>query len=119
MVLVHVIIFLYAWRSAKRVAPAANTQETQAAYRMGLNGREKSLLKHMMFMLIVYVIGWVPLYIVKIFPVNTSTQSIKSMLAALPIASCWISITDMLVYHHEVRRFVWMHVSHWVKRDDL
>ncbi|CAF1972765.1 unnamed protein product [Rotaria magnacalcarata] len=120
MVLIHVIIFLYTWRSAKRVAPTANTQETQATYRMALNDREKSLLKHMIFMLIVYVISWVPLYIAKIFVPKTSTlYSTVKTLNALPIVGGWINIVDMLVYHHEVRQFVQMHVIRWTRRDHL
>ncbi|CAF1589230.1 unnamed protein product [Rotaria magnacalcarata] len=120
MVLIHAIIFLYTWRSAKRVAPTANTQETQATYRMALNDREKSLLKHMIFMLIVYVIGWVPFYITKIFVSKILTlSSVAKMLSALPIVGSGINIVDMLVYHHEVRQFVQMHVFRWIKRDNL
>lgn len=58
-------------------------------------------------MIIVYVIGWIPLYIGRMFVGHDVVQStLINTLMALPILSCWINMIDMLVYHREMRQLV-------------
>lgn len=108
LISIHSIIFLYTWRSSRRVIARANTNEIGATSRSSVfNDREKSLLKHMIFMIIVYVIGWIPLYIGRMFVGHDVVQStLINTLMALPILSCWINMIDMLVYHREMRQLV-------------
>lgn len=119
MGLIHSIIFLHTLRSARRVTNREITVENQAKCRSPLNNREKSLLKHIIFMLIAYSIGWMPLYTARvILGEEFQTSTIGNYLTILPILSCCINVIDIIVYHYEFRAFLRKCVLHWIKGKD-
>jgi hypothetical protein len=118
MTIIHLIIFINALSSTRRVAAAANTSERQAYSQIIFSDREKSLLKHIIVMMIVYVIGWIPLYICRIlFGINFTTTFLFEILAALPIISCLLNIINILIYHHEFRQYIRQKISRSIKRN--
>ncbi|CAF1424797.1 unnamed protein product [Adineta steineri] len=116
MTVVHLIIFLHTWSSGRRVAPAGNMLARQTTSQTVFNDREKSLLKHIIIMMVVYVIGWIPLYIYRIgYGILFTLTFTFKILTALPIISCWINMVTMLIYHHEFRQYVKQHISRIIK----
>ncbi|CAF1092441.1 unnamed protein product [Adineta steineri] len=116
MIVVHLIIFLHTWSSGRRVAPAGNMLARQTTSQPVFNDREKSLLKHIIAMMLVYVIGWIPLYICRIiYGILFQLTLTFKILTALPIISAWINIMNMFMYHHEFRQYVKQHVSRIIK----
>ncbi|CAF0891951.1 unnamed protein product [Adineta steineri] len=116
MIVVHSIIFFHTWSSGRRVAPAGNMLARQTTSQSVFNDREKSLLKHIIIMMLVYVIGWIPLYICRIgYGILFTLTFTFKILSALPILSCWINMVTMFMYHHEFRQYVKQHIFRIIK----
>ena len=107
MLVIHVIIFIHTWSSTQRVGLASIATERQTTSQAIFRDREKSLLKHIIVMMFVYVIGWIPLYIGKIiYGIDFTTTFTFRILSVVPIISCLLNIVNILNYHHEFRLYI-------------
>ena len=71
-----------------------------------LNNRDVSLLKHMIFLHIIFVIGWAPIAFIPILELFiTIPHSVALLLRVLPSISLLINIVDLYVYNHELRQY--------------
>jgi hypothetical protein len=98
------MIFIYARRSTRRVH-ATNGENAQAPI---LSSRDVRLLKHMIFMFVVFAGGWVPIYVAKVINYNGTVLSPLAIeiLSTIPAVSLLIDIADLFLYNHELRRYL-------------
>ncbi len=105
LIITNSIIFIYVRRSSRRVQPM-NVGSAQAAT---LSRREAYLLKHMIFMLAVYVCGWAPIYIilgVNLSLVVTGFSPVElQVILLMPPVSILINVVDLFLYNHELRKY--------------
>jgi len=86
MAVMHIIILIYTHRSTRRVHQVNNEHTLQS---IQANQRNNRLLKHILFLFVVFFVGWVPIYIIGVIP-----------------AICFfINIIDLFWYNHELRKY--------------
>jgi hypothetical protein len=69
--------------------------------------RDMYLLKHIVFMFIVFVSGWAPVYITQV--VNPSLDQaawFALLLRILPVFSSFINMVDLFFYNRELRQYI-------------
>jgi hypothetical protein len=93
------IIFIYTRRSTRRVRPVQKNRSRRR--------RDARLLKHMIFMFVIYFCGWVPMYIIGAINWNGTAIShvVHHGLTILPAASMLIDVGNLFLYNHELRRY--------------
>jgi len=96
------LIFISVRSSTRRVhalTPAVNSNHQ--------NTRDIYLLKHMIFIFIIFIIGWAPIYIRSIIQLNNEvTLWFGQFLQLLPVISSLIIILDLFYYNHELRQYL-------------
>ncbi len=104
MIITNSMIFIYARRSTRRVH-ATNGESAQAPI---LSSRDVHLLKHMIFMFVVFAGGWIPIYVAKVINYSGTVLSPLAMeiLSTIPAVSLLIDIADLFLYNHELRRYL-------------
>ncbi len=71
-----------------------------------LNTRDISLLKHMLFIHIVFVIGWAPATLLSVIGLYIEIPILLHLfLRLLPPLSLLIDIIDLFLYNHELRQY--------------
>lgn len=71
-----------------------------------LHGRDINLLKHIIFLHIIFVIGWAPIAFLPIVELFITIPDLISLfLRVLPSISLLINIFDLYVYNHELRQY--------------
>jgi hypothetical protein len=71
------------------------------------NTRDILLLKHMLFIFVMYIIGWVPIYTLSIAdPYQLKPLWIYMLLRFLPGLSFLIDIVDLFFYNRELRHYL-------------
>ncbi|CAM4789098.1 unnamed protein product [Rotaria magnacalcarata] len=103
------IIFNLVHSSSRRILPHREISSTSIINlrRRKLSHRDIYLLKHMIFMLVVYIGGWGPIYIVAVLnnqPYSSSTT--QNLLFVLAEISTLCNIADLFLYHRAVRRYL-------------
>jgi hypothetical protein len=103
LVITNSIIFTYVRRSTRRVQPA-NGENAQAST---LSDRDARLLKHMIFMFVVFACGWAPVYIEKMVDVSgTAVSPVAAQIFLLiPAVALLIDVADLFFYNHELRKY--------------
>ncbi len=98
------IIFNYAHRSTRRVQPV-NGEGVPAS---ALGSRDARILKHMIFIFVVFFCGWVPMYIIAIIDYDGTAipYVVLHGLQILPAVSLFIDVIDLFLYNHELRRYL-------------
>ncbi len=104
MAIINSIIFIYAHRSARRVRPTNG----ESANTPILSQRDAHLLKHMIFMYVVFFCGWAPPYMIRAVTVSVSVLSpIVVQIFYISSAACiLIDIVDLFLYNHELRQYL-------------
>ncbi len=104
MAITNGIIFNYALRSTRRVQPV-NGEGVPAS---ALGSRDAHILKHMIFIFVVFFCGLVPTYIIAVIDWNGTTVSyiVLHGLQVLPVVSLFIDVIDLFLYNHELRRYL-------------
>jgi hypothetical protein len=97
------IIFSHAHRSTRRVQPV-NGESTPAST---LSQRDAHLLRHMIFIFVVFFCGWVPMYIIAAINWNGTAIShvVQHGLQILPAVSLFIDVIDLFWYNHELGKY--------------
>jgi hypothetical protein len=71
-----------------------------------LNCRDVCLLKHMLFLHIVFVIGWTPISLLSIIELYIKIPVLLYLfLRLLPPISLVINILDLFIYNRELRQY--------------
>ena len=69
--------------------------------------RDVYLLKHILFIYVVFMIGWAPIYIVLAIDAKTRIQIwIYLLLQIPPVMSAAIQTFDLFIYNREVRQYL-------------
>ncbi len=105
IVVLNVIIFLNVHSSSRRVH--TTTLPSPAAIDRGQqNARDIHLLKHMLFMFVVFIMGWAPIYTFFVIIQNPfSYYLLYALFEILPTLSLIIDILDLFLYNHDIRQY--------------
>jgi hypothetical protein len=105
IVVFNVIIFLKVRSSSRRIHTTA-LPSTAAIDRRQQNVRDIHLLKHMLFMFVVFIMGWVPLYTYILIVQNPNSYYLLYVaFQILPVFSVIIDILDLFLYNHDIRQY--------------
>jgi len=97
------IIFTYARRSRRRVQP----MDRDSVQAPGLSSREARLLKHMIFLFVVFFCGWTPIYIIRTVygTADVISAIAENVFLTIPAISVIIAVADLFLYNHELRKY--------------
>ncbi|CAF1442314.1 unnamed protein product [Adineta steineri] len=111
------IIFFTVRASSRRVHTVAASISGSSTTEC-LSSRDILLLKHMVFVFIVYLTGWSPVYIAAAAGVTNGMPAWLFYLLELPAGvSYMVLLLDLLWYNHEVRQYLkekfvrWLHIQ--------
>ncbi len=105
IVVLNAIIFLKVRSSSRRIHTTA-LASTAAADRRQQNVRDIHLLKHMLFMFVVFIMGWAPLYIYLLIVQNPNPYYwLYVVFQILAVFSVVIDILDLFLYNHDIRQY--------------
>ncbi len=101
----NAIIFLKVRSSSRRIHTTA-LPSTAAIDRRQQNARDVHLLKHMLFMFVVFIMGWAPIYTYSLIVQNPySYYLLFIVLQVLPVFSVVVDILDLFLYNHDIRQY--------------
>ncbi|CAF1382600.1 unnamed protein product [Adineta ricciae] len=99
------LIFYSVHRSTRRIQA-----ENQGGDAVGLvsSQRDTRLLKHMLFMYVIFFCGWIPIYIIGVinWDGNGISYIVFHALLILPALSLVIDLIDLFLYSHELRTYL-------------
>lgn len=100
------IIFGHARRSTQRIQPT--NRDNAAAPAPALSNRDIHLLKHMVFMFVVFFCGWIPIYIIAVVDFNGTGISyvLFHVILIIPAVSLLIDVVNLFLYNHELRKYL-------------
>ncbi len=102
----NLLIFLKVKLSTQRLSTGTMTVSIIQSNRKCLNCRDICLLKHMIFLHIVFVIGWAPITLLSIIEMYIKIPVLVYLfLRLLPPISLLIDILDLFLYNHELRQY--------------
>ena len=65
------------------------------------------LLKHMLFIFIVFLIGWTPVYVVSAAVSDGAISDWAVLLLQLmPVLSSLVNVVDLFLYNHDLRQYL-------------
>jgi polyferredoxin len=107
--ILNLFIFKHVRASSRRIQVQANTNSMNIT--MGqqpkINRRDISLLKHTIYILGFFIIGWAPIYLLIAIDYNGNViplvYTILELLAFISLLSCML---DLFLYNHELRRYI-------------
>lgn len=107
-VTINVTIFLFVKSSSRRVHPIPEESSTNQRNDQPprLTRRDIHLLRHMIFMFLVYIIGWGPISIIPIISRYMSVSAVISRAVSfLAELSLLCDIIDLYLYSHDLREY--------------
>lgn len=105
-IVLNSIIFFSVYSSTRRVH-ALTMVTTPVGNANHQHTRDIRLLKHIIFVFVVFVSGWAPLYIYLIIDPTGYTISLVGLLIdILPVLSSLINMADLYFYNHELRNYL-------------
>ena len=94
------LIYISVRSSTRRIR--ATTENVNQA-----NSRDIYLLKHMLFIFVVFIVGWTPTYVDMIFNSSiTDTRLSSLILEVIAIVSTIVIIFDLFFYNRDLRRYL-------------
>lgn len=104
--LLNLIIFLKVSLSSQRLISGDKSLSIESLNSKHLQNRDLALLKHIIFLHIIFVIGWAPIALTPIIELFVPIpQLVNLFVRLLPSISILISILDLYVYNHELRQY--------------
>ncbi|UJR16942.1 hypothetical protein I4U23_003840 [Adineta vaga] len=102
-IITNSIIFVHVRRSTRLVQPF-NSKGIQSSI---LSIRDVRLLKHIVFMFVIFFTGWIPIYVVRIFNGTSIAFSpvLHNILGTLPILALLVTIIDLFSFNHELQKY--------------
>lgn len=105
-----VLIYINVRSSSRRVQPLPSTitdNNSNNGTQTKISRRDVHLLRHMLAMLIIFVGGWAPLYVLfavqNQFSVNTTISACFTIWCQIALLC---DIIDLYLYNHEVRNYL-------------
>jgi hypothetical protein len=115
----NVLIFNYARSSTRRVHAHntdtnTNINNNQHAK---LSRRDISLLKHMVFMFLTFMVGWIPVYLIIIVDGVIKTSPLIFPYASVVGGLAILAITiNFFICNHEVNEYLMNQVRRYIRR---
>ncbi len=101
------MIFFFVRSSTRRVHATATAPTTSVANTNLQHARDMYLVKHMVFIFIVFLIGWAPIYIVSVINFSEGLPLwVYFLLRMLPVFSTLTNIVDLFIYNHDLRKYL-------------
>jgi hypothetical protein len=101
------MIFFFVRSSTRRVHVEATGTMSSVVNTNLQHARDMYLLKHMVFIFIVFIIGWAPIYIVSVINFSGGLPMwVYLLLEMLPVFSSFINILDLFMYNHDLRQYL-------------
>lgn len=101
--------------SSTRRVQALATTSSSAVNSNHQNARDIYLLKHMLFIFVIFVGGWTPIYIRSMIVYDDTTLYIPALLLQfLPECSSLIVIMDLFWYNRDLRNYVKERLLHYL-----
>ncbi len=108
-IVLNIFIFIHVRNSSRRIQP-----QTISALTSGVNNqqpkisrRDISLLKQMIFMFIMFILGWTPTYIIHIADIIHDVNSVIVMAFVFLSDICLFGLViNLFVCNHEIRQFL-------------
>ncbi|UJR17387.1 hypothetical protein I4U23_004282 [Adineta vaga] len=106
MIFFNSMIFYSVHSSTRRVQTLPSSTSAISSVNHG-RARDIYLVKHMLFMFVVFIAGWGPIYMYSaIVGIQDINSSIIITLQILPVSSSFINIVDLFMYNHDLRRYL-------------
>ncbi|CAF3702426.1 unnamed protein product [Adineta steineri] len=101
----NIIIFKFVHHSTRRVQPMNNNDNTILV--TTLSQRYIRLLKHIIFMFVILICGWIPAYIVGAIDWNGTAISyvVFHGITMLPCVSLIINVIDLFIFNRKLRKY--------------
>jgi hypothetical protein len=100
------MIFFFVRSSTRRVHAAATAPKSSVANTNLQHARDMYLVKHMVFIFIVFLIGWTPIYIVSAINFGEGLPTwVYLLLQMLPVFSTLTNIVDLFIYNYDLRQY--------------
>ncbi|CAF1649633.1 unnamed protein product, partial [Adineta ricciae] len=110
------IIFVFVRSSTRRIRQAKiATTIPGSATLSQQHTRDVHLLKHILFLFVVFILGWGPLYIIVILPdyiLAALPSWLPLPLQVPPAISCMVQIADLFIYNREIRQYLKQQIYH-------
>jgi len=108
-IVLNIFIFIHVRNSSRRIQP-----QTISALTSGVNNqqpkisrRDISLLKQMIFMFIMFILGWAPTFIVHIADIIHDVNSVIVMASVFLSDICLLSLViNLFACNHELTQFL-------------
>ena len=103
----NLIIFVFVRSSTRRIREATNITGIATLHQQ--HTRDVHLLKHILFMFVVFILGWGPVYTVPIFPdyILITLPSWLTLSLQFPaVISCMVQIVDLFIYNREIQQYL-------------
>jgi hypothetical protein len=101
------MIFFFVRSSTRRVHAAATATTSSVANTNLQHARDMYLVKHMVFIFIVFLIGWAPVYFESATHFREGIPMwVYFLLQILPVFSLLINILDLFMYNHDLRKYL-------------
>ena len=101
------VIFFSVRASTRRVQDLATVTSATTNSMHQQHTRDMYLLKHIVFMFVVFVSGWAPVYITEVIdPSLDEAAWYALLLRVLPVFSSLINMADLFLYNRELRQYI-------------
>lgn len=101
------MIFFRVRSSTRRIQALAEESNSTPVHANQLSVRDIRLLKHMLFIFVVSVIGWAPIYIFSLTDQpDFFSQWFFLVLQLLPVISSLINVLDLFWFNHDLREYL-------------
>lgn len=108
----NVLIFLHVRASTRRIRAVTTVDLPHLPPLNQQSTRDIRLLKHILFMFIIFVAGWTPIYLMPIFGKDQFENSwLPTALQVLPVISALITVLDLFWYNYDLRRCLQDHIN--------
>lgn len=101
----NLLIFLHVRASTRRIRTMTTIYQPDHQPVNPQHTRDIHLLKHILFMFIVFAVGWTPIYLMSVIDVNyLQFPWLFTFLQVLPVISSLITVLDLFWYNRDLRR---------------
>ncbi|CAF0795070.1 unnamed protein product [Adineta ricciae] len=105
-IVLNASIFCFVRSSTRRVKPKENAKGLSNASPKWKKTRDTQLLKHMIFLYVVFIFGWGPIYLL---PIAASFTTVSPLVLAifqlLPVVSSFTIVLDLFYYNRDLIRY--------------
>ena len=100
-------IFLKVRSSTRRIQALVGGNTSARVNINHPSARDIRLLKHMLFIFVLSVVGWAPIYILILVDTsNLDADWVYFLLQVLPVISSSINILDLFWFNHDLRHYL-------------